>query len=198
MTSFPFDLSSVIIRAMFRVFPVLFLCAAAQAAEVDIPTAPPPVFADTESVMNAPLSGVVASARLVRCAIALTATPSNNVEVAFGRDADSDGSLAEGEAAMRLGWDSGTWFLEGGTNQFEAAVAEPPLPARIELSLRVDESSTPVAWSCGAFTNLPMRPPAWLFSRGWDVVRLSVRGFGPRDELVSVRLDADASVLILR
>ena len=183
---------------MFRVFPVLFLCAAAQAAEVDIPTAPPPVFADTESVMNAPLSGVVASARLVRCAIALTATPSNNVEVAFGRDTDGDGALTEAEPSMRLGWDCGAWFLEGGTNRIESAVAEPPSPARFELSLRVDKRGTPIAWSCGAFTNAPMRPPAWLFSREWDTVRLAVRGFGSRDELVSVRLDADASVLILR
>ena len=183
---------------MPRALPLLLLCAAVHAAEVQLPPAPPPAFADTESVTNAALGGAVATARLLRCTVELTATPSNNVEVAFGRDADGDGALAEGEAAMRLSWDCGAWFLESGTNRFEAAVAEPPSPARFELSLRVDERGAPVVWSCGAFTNLPVRPPAWLFSRGWDVVRLSVRGFGPRDESVSVRFDADASVLILR
>ncbi len=183
---------------MPRTLPLLLLCAAAHAVEVQLPPVPQPVFADTESVTNAALPAAVSTARLLRCAVELTATPSNNVEVAFGRDADGDGSLAEGEAAMRLGWDSGAWFLEGGTNRFEAAVVESQFPARLELSLRVDERGMPVVWSCGAFTNLPVRPPAWLFSREWDVVRLSVRGFGSRDELVSVRLDADALVLILR
>ena len=183
---------------MRRVLPLLILCAAAHAAEVVLPTAPPPMHLDTESVTNATLPAAVATARLLRCAVELTATPSNNVEVAFGSDADGDGVLTEGEAAMRLGWDCGAWFVEGGTNRFEAMVADPPSPARFELSLRVDERGTTVAWSCGAFTNLPARPPSWLFSREWDAVRLAVRGFGPRDELVSVRLDADASVMILR
>ena len=140
----------------------------------------------------------MASARLVRCTVELAASASNCVEVAFGRDADEDGSLVEDEVSMRLGWDSGAWFLEGGTNRFEAAVAESPTPAWLELSLRVDERGAPVAGSCGAFTNLPARPPSWLFSREWDTVRLGVRGFGPRDESVSVRFDADASVMILR
>ena len=183
---------------MPRFIPLLLLCAAVHAAEVDIPTAPPPTFTDTESVTNATLPAAVATARLLRCAVELTATPSNNVEVEFGRDADGNGALAEDEAAMRLGWDAGAWFVEGGTNRLEVAVAESPSPALFELSLRVDERGTPVAWSCGAFTNLPARPPSWLFSREWDAVRLAVRGFGPRDELVSVRLDADASVMILR
>ena len=183
---------------MPRALPLLLLCAATHAAEVFVPPAPPPEHFDTESVTNTTLPAAVATARLLRCVVELTATPSNNVEVSFGRDADGDGALGDAEPAMRLGWDCGAWFFEGGTNRFEAAVAEPPSHARFELSLRVDESGMPVVWSCGAFTNLPVRPPAWLFSREWDVVRLSVRGFGPRDESVSVRLDADASVLILR
>ena len=183
---------------MRRALPLLLLCAAASAAEVVVPPAPPPAFADTESVTNAALPTAVATARLLRCAIELHATSSNNVEVAFGRDTDGDGVLTESEAAMRLGWDCGAWFLEGGTTRIESAVAEPSETARFELSLRVDERGAPIAWSRGAFTNAPARPPAWLFSREWDAVRLAVRGFGPRDEFVSTRLDADASVMILR
>ena len=183
---------------MRRVLPLLLLCAAAHAAEVVVPPVPLPVFADTESVTNVMLPAAVATARLLRCSVELAASASNCVEIAFGRDTNGDGALAEDEAAMRLGWDAGAWFLEGGTNRLEVAVAEPSSPARLDLSLRVDERGAPVAWSCGAFTNLSARPPSWFFSREWDVVRLSVRGFGPRDESVSVWLDADASVLILR
>ena len=180
-------------------FLLLSLALAAQAGEVVLPEVPAAAFADTESISNAALpAGAMASARLVRCTVELAARASNCVEVAFGRDADEDGALAGGEVAMRLGWDSGAWFLEGGTNRLEAAVTEPPTPARMELSLRVDERGAPVAGSCVAFTNFPARPSSWLFSREWDTVRLAVRGFGPRDESVSVRLDADASVMILR
>ena len=184
---------------MPRFIPLLLLCAAVHAAEVDIPTAPPPTFTDTESVTNAALpAATMARGRLVRCKVELAASASNCVEVAFGKDADEDGSLAGDEVSMRLGWDAGAWFLEGGTNRVEATIADPPSPARLELLLRVDELGAPVAWSCAAFTNFPARPPSWLFSREWDAARLAVRGFGPRDESVSVRLDTDASVLILR
>ena len=41
-------------------------------------------------------------------------------------------------------------------------------------------------------------PPAWLFSRSWDTVRLTVRGTDERDEVLSVRLDTDAGIMILR
>ena len=166
--------------------------------EVQLPSPSPPAFADTESVTNAPLGRAIATARLLKCAIELVATKSNSVELAFGRDADGDGALAEPEPAMRLGWDSGVWFLEGGTNRIEAEVSDPPSPARFSVTLRVDEAGAPVAWSCETFATVPARQPVWLFSRDWDVVRLSVRGFGSRDETVSVRLDADASVMVLR
>lgn len=76
---------------MMRALPLLFLCAAAQAAEVALPLVPPPAHLDTESVTNA--------------------------------------------------------------------------------------------------------PPAWLFSRAWNAVRLTVRGTDGRNESLSVRLDTDAGIL---
>jgi hypothetical protein len=133
-----------------------------------------------------------------RLVILSTSPRKNSNSHALAESFAKGAAEAGNEVEMRLGWDSGAWFLEGGTNRLEAAVAEPPTPARLELSLRVDERGAPVAGSCGAFTNLPARPPSWLFSREWNAVRLAVRGFGPREESVSVRLDADASVMILR
>ena len=102
---------SSIIRAMMRILPLLFLCAAAGAAEVRIPSALPPAHLDTESVTNAPLGSALASARFLRVEVAL---------------------------------------------------------------------------------------PGWTFSRDWTNVRLAVRGVDERDESVSVRLDTDPGVLILR
>ncbi len=69
---------------MTRAIPLLLLCAAAHAAEVRVPSALSPAHYDTESVTNAPLGIALASARFLRVEVALTGSPSNNVEVAFG------------------------------------------------------------------------------------------------------------------
>ena len=57
-----------------------FVCFALHAAEVAIPPAPPPAFADTESATNAPLGTALATARFLRVELSLDATPSNNVK----------------------------------------------------------------------------------------------------------------------
>ena len=190
---------------MPRALSLLLLCAAAHAAEVDIPTAPPPVFADTESVTNAALpAAVMARARLLHCTVELGASASNCVEVAFGCDADGDGSLAEGEAAMRLGWDSGAWFLASPTNRVRSAAFAEAASRSLTFQLRVRENGSPVSLAVsdanagGLFPDLANAPPAWLFSQDWDTVRLTVRGTDERDESLSVRLDTDAGILILR
>ncbi len=192
---------SYIIRAMMRVLPLLFLCAAAGAAEVRIPSAPPPAHFDTESVTNAPLGNALASARFLRVEIALTASPSNNVEVAFGTRMGCE--LPFGDESFCLGWDSGTWFIASPTNRIEGAVSTNAVPRALSFEVRVAEDGTPRAWTVaatggGAFTNLPAAPPGWTFSRDWTNVRLAVRGVDERDESVSVRLDTDPGVLILR
>ena len=95
---------------MRRALPLLLLslALAARAGEVALPEVPAARFADTESVTNAALPArAMESARLVRCTVELAASASNCVEVAFGRDADTDGALAGDEVEMRLGWDSG-------------------------------------------------------------------------------------------
>ena len=42
--------------------------------------------------------------------VALDTTPTNNVEVAIGTEANSDGNLAVEEAAYVFGYDCGAWF----------------------------------------------------------------------------------------
>ena len=78
---------------MMRVLPLIFLCVAAHAAEVRLPSIPPSAHIDTESVTNAPLGNALASARFLRVEIALTASPSNNIEVAFGAEEGARGVL---------------------------------------------------------------------------------------------------------
>ena len=66
---------------------------------------------DTEVVTNHSFSAICFDSRVFSFTLELDATPSNNVEVAFGRDADGDGVLSRFEATMRVGWDCGVWEI---------------------------------------------------------------------------------------
>ena len=195
-----------------RFLPLLLFApfAAVRGGEVALPSPPPPAFADTESTANAPLpAAMVGRARLLKARVALVATPSNNVQVAFGPAREPGGPLPHGDESLAFGWDAGSWFVASPTGRVEAppaVAAEGAAPRALVLSLRVAESGAPVSFEAredGAtnllFAALSEAPPDWLFSRGWNAARVDVRGTDPRgDEAVSVRLDTDMGVLILR
>ena len=82
------------------------LCLAASFA---VPEMPDAEWDDTEVVTNAALPAVRADSRVFAFTLELDATASNNVEVAFGRDADHDGVLSRAEADLLVGWDCGEW-----------------------------------------------------------------------------------------
>ena len=81
------------------------------ATSFSVPTMPESEWDDTEVVTNAALPAARADSRVFAFSLELDATASNNVEVAFGRDADHDGGLSRGEADMLVGWDCGTWKI---------------------------------------------------------------------------------------
>ena len=181
------------------------LCLSASAGEVALPPAPPPAHFDTESVTNAPLlRPMMDRARLLRANVSLWATPSNNVEVAFGASRGGDGVLLPGDESLAFGWENGAWFLASPTNRLRSAVTNDAAQRTLSFKLRVREDGSPFSLSVAdsasgeLFPDVTNAPPAWLFSRDWDVVRLTVRGTDERDESLSVRLDTDAGVLILR
>ena len=180
-------------------------CLSAFAGELSLPPAPPPAHADTESVTNAPLlRATTARARIFRAGVTLFATPSNNVELAFGASRGGDGVLLPGDEEFALGWENGAWFLASPTNRVRSAAFAEPAVRTLSFRLRVREDGSPHSLSVsdaaagGLFPDVADAPPAWLFSRGWDVVRLTVRGTDERDESFSVRLDTDAGILLLR
>ena len=184
-----------------------FLAAPLRAADLALPSPPPPLFADTESATHAPLRrATLARARLVRAELSLFATASNNVEVAFGAVRDGNGALLPGDETFAFGWENGAWFVASATNRVDApAVGTNAAQRAIALSIRLRADGSPLSFEAreaGAtnelFASIAAAPPSWLFSRGWDTVRLTARGTDPRDEAAALRLDADAGVLILR
>lgn len=182
---------------------------ASAARPIEVGPLPESVFADTETVTNRPFSLSNPVARHLLLSLDLTATASNGVEVAFGRDADGDGALSLDEIALAVGWDSGTWFIRQGLGvdshdmahwTAHAVTSSQVKRLTFALNLRTDrpkgilaaENGVPLVW------NLPAELPRWMFSRDWDTVRLAVRGTDAPDERLWAKAKVDGTVLIIK
>ena len=85
-------------------------CLSVPAFGVTVSVLPQSEYADTEVSTN--IAFVVERPAMTRIefTVALDATPTNNVEVAIGTDANADGNLSVEEAAYVFGYDCGAWF----------------------------------------------------------------------------------------
>ena len=77
---------------------------------VTVEPLPQSEFADTEVSTNIAFAVERPAMTRIEFTVSLDATPTNNVEVAIGTDANGDGSLAVEESAYVFGYDCGTWF----------------------------------------------------------------------------------------
>ena len=153
-----------IIREMKLMAMFLLLPAAAFAVTVE--PLPPSEFADTEVSTNIAFAVERPAMTRIEFTVALDATPTNNVEVAIGADANGDGNLSVEESAYAFGYDCGTWFCR----------------ARDENKI---ESST---------VNLNLQPQPRLshtfilkrrqLDTAWNLVKVTRRGRGAVCELV--------------
>ena len=189
--------------------PFLIAFAVVQSASaLTMPELLPPVFADTEVSTNVAMRAWGENTRLFNVSLSFDATPSNNVQVAFGTDESADDNLSDEETGLTLGWDCGSWFIASAdaTNRFTAAPAG--IGTRKELSLQMTlgadglpralelaDGSSPLAFTG---LNLSPAPPAWMFSKDWNLLKVVARGTDEQNEQISVILSNDAVMLLLR
>ena len=200
------------VNTLCLAFELCFTAAlTANALTLDVPRQPPAVFADCEASGDTAIpSGARDNLRRFSLEIAFAATPSNNVQVAFGRDAEPpDGKLAAEETAFTVGWDSGEWFLRPAGLKARHAIApsdnRTPRRRTLRAAIRVNTSGAPTAVEfsddTGAFEFKGLAldpPPAWLTPSNWDLLRLTVRGAAVAEEDVRVRFLPDGAMIILR
>lgn len=94
-----------------RVLAMAFAsCLSVSSFGVTIPGLPQSAFTDTEVSTNIAFAVERPAMTRIEFTVALDATPTNNVEVAIGTEANSDGNLAVEEAAYVFGYDCGAWF----------------------------------------------------------------------------------------
>ena len=183
----------------------VFAAFAASAGTVAVPAAPVSPYADSEAVTNAAVRpSLVQRVRTFSGDIALHATPSNALEVAFGTSRNGDGILLPGDEAFSIGWADGAWFIASPTNRITTAALVGATRRSLSFSVRVSEEGVPTKFTVSAnglgdaFAPLTNAPPPWLFSRDRDAVRVTANGVDATAEAVSIRLDNDPWLFIAR
>ena len=178
--------------------------AAAAGAEIDVGRLPESGYADTEASTNVPFAFARAGVRDFEFDLCLCGTPSNNVQLAFGRDADSDGVLSAGETDMVVGWDCGEWriacFTNGTvlasapatTNEVKSLRWSLRVRRRLPRHLEVAENGVAVFPECAE------SPEPWFYDPAWNILRLTVRGVDSAYESARVRLDIAGCAIGLR
>ena len=152
------------------------------AAAADIrPVLPPVQHLDTEVVTNVAISAAAQGSREYAFELSFSGTASNNVEIAFGADANGDGALSSDEIGLSAGWDCGEWFvMNAGTDErvsVEAADGVHSLVGMIRL--RTNGRVREISFGDGPATLLPAIQSAarsWAFPAAWNMVRLVGRG----------------------
>lgn len=150
-------------------------------AAIDIGAMPHWVYADTEVSTNFPLRLARNPAEDLRFSLEFLSCESNNVEVAFGLDANTNGVLDVSERGLSVGWDCGEWFIRSlGEEPFLCDAATTNEEKRLDFAMHVSgyrakrfaatENDVPLEWEMeGAL-------PAWMFDPRWNMVRLMARG----------------------
>ena len=163
-------------------FSSIAAVAAMTAAAADVrPVLPPVQHLDTEVVTNVAISAAAQGAREYAFELSFSGTASNNVEIAFGADANGDGALSSDEIGLSAGWDCGEWFVMNAVTDervsVEAADGAHSLVGMIRL--RTNGRVREISFGDGPATLFPALQSAalgWTFPVAWNMVRLVGRG----------------------
>ena len=182
-------------KMMPMICAVAVMIQAAVAVTVPIPSPSP--YADTESVTNVTFRAGTSGDNVFALSLELDASLSNNVEVAFGCDANGNGTLDDSETAFAVGWDCGEWFFR----DIVADIADSCTGAcgrkKLDWDLRLDKSLVPKTLHAQAGgLALPFTMTATMYNPSWNVARVTVRGLGNAD--AALKFGATTLPLVLR
>ena len=185
---------------IFMVFPAF----AMPVFGIDVGKLPAPEYLDTEVTVNYPLTQPE-NVDYLDFSLVFNGTASNNVEVAFGTDTDSDGKLSLDETDMVIGWDCGSYFAE---NFKTCEVVK-------ELNVGAEGCRRSLAWHYRiygnrttlktfsatnelgeAFASLCATKPEWLYNGNWNLMRLAARGVDAQRESFAVDVRRKGIVII--
>ena len=166
------------VKIIFATVAVLSACVSADAAEATLHSCPPP---DTEYETNLVAEVWDSFDRIMGIRFEFNASPSNNVQAAFGVDENHDGVLSIEESEFTMGWDCGSWFVSGYGVEFAEPAAVQFGRKSFSWSARLDEGGglcelIAKDGNAVAFPSLTNTIPEWICRRNWDTMRLTARG----------------------
>ncbi len=178
---------------MKSLLTVLVAAAGMQASAwmVNVPSMPVSPFADTEVSTNMSINRADISYSDLN--FHFDGTPTNNLELAFGTDVNTNGVLEAEEVGARFGWRAGRYFIENMLtgDMFDGEALNSSQSFSVNLHLEVRYSSQQVrkvvvagvnAAEFGALaTNVP---PAWIWRREWNLMRATRRGMEPQSDWI--------------
>ena len=193
-------------------YSALLFCAgaalAAWARTVVPASLPPAIHADTEVSTNVPFTATLDAAGRFAFDLSCRATPSNNVEVAFGTDANGDGVLELEETDRVVGWDCGSWFTRKGADgacrmkngEWKMESGGGPEVRTLSWRVRVRTDGTPFRFEATAdgspaFADLPLES---TYSPSWNLLRLTGRGLDASLETFTFSVTPDGTTFIMR
>ena len=148
-----------------------------------IPAVGESAWLDTESSVCVRITNAVPGQLEFSFSASFAATPSNNVSVAVGEDADGDGELSFGETDVVVGWDCGRYFWD-----------RPRTGDRYEGSPTAGDAERAVSYVCrmpgrgGSVSSVYINGEAqaipaleWGWRASWNMLRVTRRGLFPAD-----------------
>ena len=165
-----------------------------------VPSMPPPEYDDCEVVTNCVFDASRGDAKEFAVRIELDATPSNGVEVVFGRDADGDGRLSRTEDEMSVGYCCGEWKVVNLVTGDKFSCVGTPGHAALNWKLRLNKNRAPRSLAATVngqptFTQLAT-PPTFLFDSTWNAAKIIRRG--QSDPNLHVECSVDNIPLFIR
>ena len=156
-----------------------------------VPTQPVSPYLDTEVTTNVPINKADISYSDLN--FRFDGTPTNNLELAFGTDMNTNGVLDAEEVGTRFGWRAGRYFIENAqTGELLGGdVLNPTQSFSVDMHLEVRYSSQRVrkvvvsgvnAADFGALVSNV--PPAWVWRREWNLMRATRRGMEPPSDWI--------------
>ena len=131
------------------------------------------------------------------------ATPTNNVEIAFGVDTNEDGVLGCRERDFVLGWDCGAWFWRDRLAKVETRFGEGiagGVARTLTWRVKVDGDHLPRSFAAteGRTTLVTGAATVAMFSPQWNMARVVARGGVVSNERISVKMSRNAMRVIIK
>ena len=159
---------------------------------------------DTEVFTNVAFRTGNSELRMIDVDMQFVGTPTNNVQIAFGHDADGDGDLADEEAQLTFGWKSGRRFLSFPFEEYliaDEVAAQQAGSHRLHVVAQFNGLQRPVSFSLrdnasACLTNFVAQAHDWSGVGSWNICKVTRRGVNEAFEQVDV--DAVSAYFVIK